>query len=144
MALPWEKLISVGNNNWSRVRGVPRKQSKLDRVVELIRQNKSSAVVRELSYIKRVCKLVKELTLEYPLDKDELFLQTTIEPGRYLIHVVTKRGSSILHRFFIRESSIKRVKGHSYSVISMRIPSALRGSKLYIKVYKLPGDDAAH
>jgi hypothetical protein len=117
---------------------MPRRQSKLDRVVELIQQNKSSAVVKELSYIKRACKLVKELTMEYPLDKDELFLQTTVEPGRYIIHVVAKRGSSVLHRFFVRESSVKHVKSHAYSIITMRIPSTLRNSKLYIKMYKLP------
>jgi hypothetical protein len=114
------------------------KKSKLDKIVELIQQGKSSAVVKELPYIKRACKLVKELTMEYPLDKDELFLQTTVEPGRYIVHVVAKRGNSILHRFFVRESSVKRVKGHSYSVISMRIPSTLRNSKLYVKMYKLP------
>jgi hypothetical protein len=117
---------------------MPRRQSRLDRVIELIQQNKSSAVVKELSYIKRACKLVKELTMEYPLSKNELFLQTTVEQGRYIIHVIARRGTSILHRFFVRESSVKHVKSHAYSVISMRIPSALRGSRLYVKLYKLP------
>jgi hypothetical protein len=49
------------------------KKSKLDKIVELIQQGKSSAVVKELPYIKRACKLAKELTMEYPLSKDELF-----------------------------------------------------------------------
>ena len=115
------------------------KKSKLDKIVELIQQGKIVPVIRDLEYIKRTCKLVKEITLKYPLEKKELFLQITLpERGEYIVHIVVKREFSVQHKFYLKKTSIKHVKNYNYHIISMRIPALLRNSKLYVKIYKLP------
>jgi hypothetical protein len=115
------------------------KSSRKSRVLELISQGKHYAVLKELEYIRRSCEKVKEMVVEYPVEKSELVLQTTVrEPGRYLIYIVAKKGSSILHRFYLKNSSVKQVKQHTYNVITMRVSAELRGSKLYIKIFRVP------
>jgi len=72
-------------------------------------------------------------------EKENLVLQTTVgEPGKYLIYIVAKKGTSILHRFYLKDSSQEMVQGHEYHVVTMRIPAELRGSRLYIKLFKAP------
>ena len=115
------------------------KKSRKDRLVELISQGKHYAVLKEMDFIRRSCEKVKEMVMDYPVEKGELILQTTVrEPGRYLIYIVARKGSSVLHRFYLKDSSQKMVKGHMYHAITMRVPSELRGSKLYIKLFKVP------
>jgi len=115
------------------------KKPRKDRLVELISQGKHYAVLKELEYIRRSCEMVKEMVVDYPVEKGELILQTTVrEPGRYLIYIVARRGSSVLHRFYLKDSSQKMVNQHTYNVITMRIPAELRASKLYIKLFKVP------
>uniref|UniRef100_A0A7J3Z528 Uncharacterized protein n=1 Tax=Ignisphaera aggregans TaxID=334771 RepID=A0A7J3Z528_9CREN len=114
-------------------------RSRKDRLMELIMQGKHYAVLKEVDHIKRYYEKVKELVIDYPMEKDELILQTTVkEPGKYLIYIVCRKGSSVLHRFYLKDSSIKRVKDHTYNVITMRIPAELRGSRLYVKIFKVP------
>jgi len=115
------------------------KKSRKDRLVELISQGKHYAVLKEMDFIRRSCEKVKEMVMDYPVEKGELILQTTVrEPGRYIIYIVAKKGTSVLHRFYLKDSSVKQVKQHTYNVITVRIPAELRGSRLYIKLFKVP------
>jgi len=115
------------------------KKSRKDRLIELVTQGKHYAILKEMDFIRRSCEKVKEMTVEYPVEKEELILQTTVkEPGKYIIYIVARRGSSVLHRFYLKDSSQKMVNQHTYNVITMRIPAELRGSRLYIKLFKVP------
>lgn len=46
-------------------------------------------------------------------------------------------GGGVRRRLYIKSAGTKRVKGKEYNVLSMRLPADLRGSKLYVKVFKV-------
>jgi hypothetical protein len=115
------------------------KSSRRGRVLEWALQGKHYAVLKEMDYVKRYFELVKSLTLSYPIEKKDLVLQVTVkEPGKYLLYVVAKKGTSVLHRFYLKDSSVKTVKSHTYHVLTIRVPAELRGSTLYIKIFRVP------
>lgn len=120
----------------SRVPG--KKKTQLDALIESISEGKHSRVLKMVEVLKRRGTLVKELKLEYPEGKEETFIQTTLpKEGKYILWVVARRNGAVYHRFYLKETSKKSVKGHAYHIITMRLPSELRGSNLYIKIFSL-------
>lgn len=115
-----------------------RSRSKLDKILDMIRAGKHYGVLRELGYIKKKCELVKELRLKYRADEKEKFLQVTVpSPSTYILYIVYRRERVVGHRFYLKESGIKHVRGREYHVISMRIPSELRNSTLYVRIFRV-------
>lgn len=87
------RLLVILYEEFSKVSGAG--EFRLDKVVELVQQGKVSP--REVvEYIKKTCRLVKKLVLEYPLEKRDLFLQVTLpEKGDYLVWIVARRGGVV-------------------------------------------------
>jgi len=142
------------------------KRTRINKILTFIEQGKHVLVAKKyLKHIKRCCELVKELKMRYGHDRKELFLKTTVpEHGKYIVYIVARseivrdvekyipawrpeekprvvkereKVTRVLHRFYVKSSTKSISKGRKYNVISMRIPSELRGSTLYIKIYKL-------
>ena len=121
-----------------------RTNKRVEKIIKTIEEGKHYTVVRKhLKYIKRKLPLIKELALNYGFEEKEKFVQVSVPKGKYIIHAIYVQKQhyppvkTVKHYFAVKEAREKHVKGHTYHVLSMRIPAAMRNSKIYIKIYGL-------
>jgi len=144
MICPWElsnicvgtKLISVGTI-YSHGSRMPRR-TPVQMFIEYIQQGKHNIALTMLPAVKRKLTLVKTLVVEYSMEDGEKFLQVTVpSEGQYIIWVVARRENKTVHRFYIKQSSRKTKGDKVYNIITWRIPSELRGSRLHVRICRV-------
>jgi len=114
------------------------KPKAIDKFIEAVGAGKHSAALKMLNQVRRLLEMKKEVKVDFPRERKEQFLQVTVpERGDYLVWVVSRKGTSVRHRFYLKSAGTKRIRGKDYSVLSMRLPADLRDSKLYVKIFKV-------
>jgi len=113
-------------------------KSKFEKLLELIKQEKHNLALREIGKIKKKIAIVKKLDIDYKIEDKEKFVQVIVPgEGRYLLWLIINKDRKIMHRFYLKDSSKKRKGNNEYNIISWRIPSEFRGSKLRVRICRL-------